>query len=241
MQTTPSIVLVGLIGIGKTTICSELEKTIQKNDGIVTEKLFEPVHKWRKILERFYGDKKRWAYTLQQQVFSSRLALFLDVDWAKTELTISDGCIFMDRYAFAEMLHEGGYIDDLEMEEYLETFKNWRKIVPAAEPTIFVYLKTSDPKIALERIKERNRKEELAITEEYMRSLQLKIEAMLTLGWIGTRTIVVDGTKKESEVADDIHKKLKEMGFIDSIPRKTPTQENSVGEVSNKLTSESVV
>lgn len=228
MDATPSIVLVGTIGIGKTTICTKLNRMIQEKYGITVESLFEPVDKWKEsgLLEKFYKDPSRWAYTFQQKAFSSRLELFTKVDWAKTELTISDGTILMDRHAFAQMLYESGHISDFEMEMYLESFQEWRNIVPAADPSIFIYLKTANVQIPLERIKSRDRREEIGISQEYMEKLQEKIELMLLLPQIASRVIVVDATKKENDVVEEIYNALLHNGFIKNIPRKTKNIKN---------------
>lgn len=222
MKTTPSIVLIGLIGIGKTTIASKLKGKLQERHGIVSETLFEPVEQWKEsgLLQHFYDDPTRWAYTLQQKAFSSRLQLFSKVDWSKTELTISDGSILMDRHAFAEMLHEDGRISDFEMSLYLDTFQEWRTLVPAADPSIFVYLKTDDTKVALDRIKVRDRKEESGISPEYMEKLKDKIEAMLEIPMYRHRVIVVDATQKEGKVINDIYDALCTKDFVANIPSK---------------------
>lgn len=222
MKTTPSIVLIGLIGIGKTTIASKLKRKLQERDGVVSETLFEPVDQWKEsgLLQNFYNDKKRWAYTFQQKAFSSRLQLFNKVDWAKTELTISDGSILMDRHAFAEMLHEDGSISDFEMDLYLESFQEWRTLVPAADPSIFIYLKTEDTQVALDRIKVRDRKEEIGISADYMQKLKSKIEDMLQIPIYKSRVIVIDATDKEDVVVSNIYDALCTNGFIESIPRK---------------------
>ncbi len=222
MQTTPSIVFVGLIGIGKTTAANNLEKALRLSHGLSSKVLHEPVEYWKSsgLLNKFYQDMKRWAYTFQQMAFSSRLQLFLDVAWATTDLTISDGTVLMDRHAFTEMLHEDGLIDDFEFEMYLKSFADWKVMVPAADPNIFIYLK-ADATVALEQIKKRDRTEESTIPIEYLWKLQRKIETMLDRPEIRDRVIVVDANQDEDALIKEVITRLQErQNFIDCIPRK---------------------
>ena len=126
----------------------------------------------------------------------------------------------MDRHAFAEMLHEDGDMSDFEMDLYLEGFQEWRTLVPAADPSIFIYLKTEDTQVALDRIKVRDRKEESDISLDYMKKLKTKIEAMLQIPIYKSRVIVIDATEKEDVVVSNIYNALCTNGFIESIPRK---------------------
>lgn len=223
MKTTPSIVFIGVIGIGKTTLCKKLKRKLSEEHGLEIDLILEPVDAWKEsgLLKHFYEDMKRWAYTFQQKAFSSRLALFTQVDWEKIELTISDGTILMDRHAFAEMLYEDGMMSKFEFEEYLDTFQDWKSFVPAADPSIFVYLKPSKLDIAIERIKTRSRSEETGISTEYLKKLEAKIEKMFQLPTTKNRVIVVDADQNEDALIEDICKKLHEKDdFINKIPRK---------------------
>jgi deoxyadenosine/deoxycytidine kinase len=231
MKTTPSIVFVGLIGIGKTTLCKKLKRKLNEEHGLSIDTILEPVEAWKEsgLLNHFYQDMKRWAYTFQQKAFSSRLNLFTKVDWDKIELTISDGTILMDRHAFAEMLHDDRMMSDFEFEEYLDSFQEWKNIVPAADPSIFIYLKPSQVDVAIKRIKTRDRSEEIGITSDYLTKLESKIEKMFQLPSIKNRVIVVDADQNEDQLIEDIYKKLNEKDdFINKIPRKSVATDTTV-------------
>lgn len=218
----PSIIIAGKIGVGKTTITEKLKKEIEKrlalvlkpeNNNIKISLLFEPVGEWKylELLSSFYKDMKRYAYSFQQYVFASRLASILDIlDKENPDLIISDSHVIFDRHCFAEMLNESGFISDIEMKWYLKTYDNWRKLVPSVgDPTIIVYLKVDNSNVIINRIKNRDRKEEVGITCEYLDKLQMKIESLLESQTYCKNVITIDATTANAdEIVKEIYEKL---------------------------------
>ena len=73
----------GLIGSGKSTLVSKLKETL-KNVKISNKKVVfiqEPVKLWMEsgLLNRYYEDSKRWAYTFQNFAYITRLKKILQV------------------------------------------------------------------------------------------------------------------------------------------------------------------
>ena len=208
LQEIPVVVFVGKIGVGKTSIAKNLKREIEKyHDNLNISVLLEPVEEWKSInlLNNFYSDMKRFAYSFQQYAFASRLNAIKDVNIKETDLILSDGTIFMDKYCFAEMLNESGFISDTEMEWYNSTFKHWQKLVPLAAPSLIVYLKLDNSNSVLKRISKRNRTEETNISTDYLDKLQAKLEKMLTLPMFEGKVLVVDASKSKEEITREIY------------------------------------
>lgn len=159
----------GNIGVGKSTLVKALEER-----GLDT--LQEPVDSWsttanengKNILEEFYTDPKRWAYTFQSIAFRTRI---MGMD------TISDDCIversvYTDRMVFAEAARDIGNIDDIEWNDYT----NWFDFVMnkiGKRPRGIIYLRGS-PETCMDQIKKRGRKGEENIDMDYLRLLHRK-------------------------------------------------------------------
>ena len=92
----------GNIGAGKSTFLKMLKQYL--NVQIV----LEPHEKWQNIgdghnlLDQFYNDPKRWAYTFQSYAFVSRVVA--QQEHAKVNpfsMQILERSVFSDRYCFA--------------------------------------------------------------------------------------------------------------------------------------------
>ncbi len=154
------ILIEGIIGAGKTTLGEILERRLgvplkrELSDGDTTA-----------LLQRFYRDPRRWAFSLQMH--------FLDVRQRMTrELRdqtagILDRSLFGDRI-FAEMHGAAGTITPEEIRTYSSLWYALAEHLPP--PTLLVYLDCSVA-TALERIHERNRSGESRITAEYLQDL----------------------------------------------------------------------
>jgi len=172
-------VLEGNIGAGKSTLL----KIINSNLNLKT--IPEPTSKWQKLndgdnlLNLFYTDIKRWAYTFQSYAFVSRVNEIIKCQQENYEQLplVSERSIFCDRFCFAKNCFELGFMKNIEWQIYTEQF-DWLAENYAPRPSGFIYLKT-DPKICLQRIKKRNRPEEKSITLSYLESLHQKHEDWL--------------------------------------------------------------
>ena len=148
----------GNIGSGKSTIIERL-----KNDNHKYTFLPEPVDTWTtitdgngvNIIEKYYSDQKRYAFSFQMMAYITRLSQLRNA--AKHGgVIITERCLFTDRYIFAKMLYDTGKIEDIEYSIYLRWFDEFLD-----ECTIsgLIYIKT-DPVVCSERIAQRNRKGE---------------------------------------------------------------------------------
>jgi len=164
-----TIILVdGVVGVGKTT----LAKLLSKKFNIP---LFEELSNadTEDLLNRFYSDKTRWAFTLQIHFLNERFRMIKNIH--KEGRGILDRSIFGDRI-FAEMLAEdreaGG--EGMTLEEYrtYDTLLD-NMLEHAQPPDLLIYLECS-PKVAKHRIDSRGRGLESTVEMSYWERLNQK-------------------------------------------------------------------
>ena len=182
------ILLEGNIGAGKTTV----GKTLAESE--VFGFLEEPTKAWREgfaanMLELFYSDTNRWAFTFQICAFITRAKTWSEV-LALTDHTkvVLERSIFCDRYVFAENCYRTGLLGTSEYQLYCGL---WEFLVSnyCEEPDAILYLRTPADE-CLKRIKSRGRPEEMGITLEYLEQLEaLHDEWLLN----DPRVILLDG------------------------------------------------
>lgn len=152
----------GNIGSGKSTLIKMLKENKYNKNIIFME---EPVSKWVEIkdsngcnmIEKFYSNKKRYAFSFQIMAFITRLSMIKEYIKKNPHATIiCERSINTDRNVFAKMLYDEGYIEDVEYQIYLNWFDEFINDIPN---TGIIYVKT-DPKISNKRVLKRKRKGE---------------------------------------------------------------------------------
>jgi len=144
----------GNIGAGKSTLLALLKEHFP-NAYFVPE----PVDEWetirdktgKTILERYYADPKKYAFSFQMMAFITRVKLLKSAP--KDRLVIIERSVYTDSEVFAKMLYDSGKLDDIEYSIYLKWFD---ELVGDLKIDKIVYLKTSHL-TCLSRIKNRNR------------------------------------------------------------------------------------
>ena len=172
-------VLEGNIGAGKSTFLALVKKYMKD-----VQIMFEPTDKWQKIgdggnlLDLFYKDTKRWAYTFQSYAFISRVQSQLEQMASSNSINfIMERSVYCDRYCFAKNCFESGLMSALEWQIYKEWF-SWLVEGYMQKPAGFIYLQVS-PDICFDRLKKRNRSEEAGIPLDYLKDLHGKHENWL--------------------------------------------------------------
>jgi deoxyadenosine/deoxycytidine kinase len=173
----------GIIAAGKTYGIMNCLIPLLTKKGWRIQILKEPIDSWLAsgIFQRFTADKSRWAYTFQHRVVFDRTKAIKDayeLNKDSIDIFITERCIFSDRYTFAEMLHDSGYIDDVEWKLYLDWFDWYIAQNPSVFPDLIVYFQAPVMK-CMERIKTRNRDGEIYYTPEYLGNLLAKHEKFL--------------------------------------------------------------
>lgn len=166
------ITIDGNIGSGKTTFINKLkEYSIQYNiQNIIF--LEEPVDQWSQvsvnnitILEAFYTNPTRYAFSFQMLAFISRLVLFLDAIRNNPDsIIISERSILTDKYIFAKMLYDNGNIDEYSYKIYNLWFEYFINKLPKHKH-IYLY---SDPSNTIKKIIKRQRPGESNINIDYL-------------------------------------------------------------------------
>jgi deoxyadenosine/deoxycytidine kinase len=182
------VLIEGNIGAGKTTV----GKTIAASGefGFIEE----PTAVWQEgyasnMLELFYNDSQRWAFTFQICAFVTRAKTWHEV-WQHTNhnRVILERSIFCDRHVFAKNCYKTGLFTQAEYQLYCGM---WDFMVSefTAEPDYILYLRTP-AELCLERIASRGREEETGIPLAYLRQLE-----ELHDEWLcdNPKTIMLDG------------------------------------------------
>jgi deoxyadenosine/deoxycytidine kinase len=210
------ISLDGNIGAGKSTLLAEIRNRL--HDVHIVD---EPVGAWtalknaegKNLLELFYQDKKRWAYTFQNCAILTRLKNIqdavenLDNTMKGPQVIITERSVLTDKHVFAEMLRDGGDIDPLEWELYESWFNIFGKKYPVRG---IVYISTS-ASTSKERIQIRNRQGEDRIGMDYLDALDAQHKK-----WVENTNIPV--LTLSTEVGIPVEKNIEEIKqFIEKL------------------------
>ena len=157
------IIIEGQIGVGKTTMGELLEREL----GI---RLFRELQRPETLtlLDRFYADQPRWAFTLQVHFLNERFRMIKEIRRAGGGSL--DRSIYGDRI-FAEVLHDDGAMTDEEFTTYETLLSNM--LEHADVPDLLVYLDCSID-TAIDRIRRRNRGLEAGIPRDYLERLNAR-------------------------------------------------------------------
>jgi len=185
------ILFEGNIAAGKSTVGRRLAES--ELFGFVEE----PVGAWQQdfeenLLDLFYRDTNRWAFTFQLAAFTTRAKTWTEVlailDHRNVVLERS---IYCDRYVFAKNCYQSGLMKKTEWQLYCKLW-DWLESNWCAEPDKIVYLRTP-AEVCLERIEARGRTEETTIPVEYLRDLEVLHDEWLT---DNPKAVIIDGTKQ---------------------------------------------
>ena len=163
LQKVKHIAIAGNIGAGKTTL-SEL---LGKHFGwkvLYEDTVTNP------YLEQFYGDMARWSFNLQIYFLNSRFQQVNEIRNGK-ETVIQDRTIYEDAKIFAPNLHEMGFMEKRDFDNYSSLFELMSKFVQA--PDLLIYLKSDVPTL-VNHIQERGRSYEGKINLDYLKKLNEK-------------------------------------------------------------------
>lgn len=171
-SSTPVIISVdGNVGAGKSTFLEAIKESFPD-----VEIVLEPVGEWmrlknaegKSLLELFYEDKRRWAYTFQNCAILTRLKIIRETAAStKKRIILTERSVLTDRFVFAEMLRESGDIDAMEWKLYMNWFNSFAGELPVSG---IVYL-TTGVGTAAERIVKRGRHGEDHIPLDYLLAL----------------------------------------------------------------------
>jgi deoxyadenosine/deoxycytidine kinase len=196
--------IAGTIGVGKSTLTTDLAKALN----------FEPILEevdGNPYLEHFYHDMKRYGTMMQVWLLNHRFRQHREfvtrISLGKIRGVVQDRTIWEDTI-FARMLnrHPEKLITDLDYNTYLDLFDNMvlRELV---FPQLLIYLECR-PETAIERIRMRGRTMEQGISIDYLRMLRDNYEEFIEeMGRAGVRVLRIpwESFMPIAEVARLVH------------------------------------
>ena len=159
-----TIVIDAVVGAGKTSYMEMLSEEMK------IPYFQEPVQD-NPLLDKFYYDRKRYAFPLQIYFLNRRFEMLKQASEAG-EPRLMDRSIYGDMI-FAKMLYEEGDMEKDEFILYRDLLTNMLDHVQA--PKLMIYLKI-DTDSAIERIKKRGRDYEQIVERDYWDNLNKEYE-----------------------------------------------------------------
>ncbi len=166
----------GNIGAGKSTILEHLEKhltsTLQANKVLF---LKEPLDIWENfhdeagnnILQKFYANQVRYAFTFQVMAFITRLSLLRQAihNNPDVDIIIIERSLCADKNIFMNMLHADGIVEKIEFDIYNKWYAEY---IEKYRVDAVIYM-DSNPEVCSVRINRRNRNGEDNIPLDYLK------------------------------------------------------------------------
>ena len=193
----------GNIGSGKSTLFNSLREYFSDEHNCGGKKIIfidEPVGDWelvrdendKTVLECFYENPEKHAFSFQMLAYISRLSKLLKIiKGGEYDIIITERCVYSDRNVFAKMLYDGKKMSLIEWKIYELWFDNFLEELP---DIYFIYLKTT-PELCSSRIKMRNRIGE-NISLDYLIGCNAYHEKWMKN--ISEQVITLDGDKDKS-------------------------------------------
>ena len=149
----------GNIGTGKSTLLETLRGKYAADSTI--HFMAEPVDVWDTIvdgqgvtiLEKYYADQKKYAFSFQMMAYISRIAAIRAALKKKYRIIILERSVYTDSAVFAKMLFHDQKIEDIEYMIYMKWVDEFISDLP---PIKFIYVQ-ADPEVSYERVLKRGR------------------------------------------------------------------------------------
>ncbi len=206
MNDRMSIVIDGTVGAGKSTLMQLFEEV-----GFTA--FPEPVLD-NPLLDKFYHDKKRYAFPLQIFFLNKRFAHLKSTKGY--EQVVLDRSIYGDEI-FAEMLRDSGDMSEEEFGIYKELLENM--LEHCEPPSLMIYLQISVDE-AVNRIQKRGRDYEQIVERGYWEDLNKRYRSFFN-SYTRSPLLVMDVSELNFEnnsehkeiVINLINEKMKELGY----------------------------
>ena len=149
----------GNIGTGKSTLLATLKDKYAADPTI--HFMAEPVDVWDTIvdgqgvtiLEKYYADQKKYAFSFQMMAYISRIAAIRAALKKKYRIIILERSVYTDSAVFAKMLFHDQKIEDIEYMIYMKWVDEFISDLP---PIKFIYVQ-ANPEVSYERVIKRGR------------------------------------------------------------------------------------
>ena len=189
--------LEGNIGSGKSTLLEALKGSFKASETNIVF-LDEPVDEWSSIrdingkpmLELFYEDQAKHAFSFQMMAFISRLATLMKaMENNHDTIIVTERSLYTDKMVFAKMLFASNKIS---LENYSIYLKWFDTFIDCFKINQIVYVKTA-PEICHARVSLRNRTGEDNIPLSYLTNCDVYHENMVSELCTTNNQLVLDG------------------------------------------------
>lgn len=154
------VAMAGNIGAGKTTAAKLISQTFDLE-------LFEEPVIDNRFLAAYYGDMRRWSFTLQLEFLIKRVQHH-ELIGRVNDSCIQDRTLYEDPEVFAKYLHGLGHMEARELELYFEYFERLHRALHRPDKVICF---TAGIDKLLQRIYARGRAEEQNIDVRFLEGL----------------------------------------------------------------------
>jgi deoxyadenosine/deoxycytidine kinase len=204
----------GNIGSGKSTLLQTLKTQLETLNGYQIIYLQEPVSSWnsivdlegKTIIEHFYADQKKYAFSFQMMAYITRLTQLKNaINSAPDEsIIITERCLYTDRNIFAKMLYDSKIMDHIEYTIYMKWFNEF---IDYTKLSGLIYIETT-PEVCAERVTKRSRSGEEQIPLAYLTSChEYHNDWLKNNNTQNTlNTLMLDGNNASDSYYDDIVK-----------------------------------
>ena len=167
----PKIISIeGNIGSGKSSLVEAMREKYSTHPDICF--LQEPVEEWKQvkdsngmtIIEKYYANQNKYAFSFQMMAYISRLAQLRRAIKKGYRIIVTERCVYTDKMVFAKMLYTDNKIENVEYQIYNKWFSEFIDEIPEFR---YVYLHTS-PTVAYNRVNKRARQGEENIPLDYL-------------------------------------------------------------------------
>lgn len=195
------IIVDGVIGAGKTTVISLIEKQINNNGlNLKIKAIYEPVKEWNDTgaLQYFYDNIEKNCYEFQTYSYITRIKSVINeiYDNPNADIYILERSIWTDKYIFMELLKD--LVGEMRINMYNTWWDMWSYIMPMRVDK-WVLLDTSLEE-SLKRITFRNRNGESAVDKDYQTKLYNKhIEFYNTLKKENKPVVIIESSIMDTD------------------------------------------
>ena len=195
------IIVDGVIGAGKTTVISLIEKQINNNGlNLKIKAIYEPVKEWNDTgaLQYFYDNIEKNCYEFQTYSYITRIKSVINeiYDNPNADIYILERSIWTDKYIFMELLKD--LVGEMRINMYNTWWDMWSYIMPMKVDK-WVLLDTSLDE-SLKRITFRNRNGESAVDKDYQTKLYNKhIEFYNTLKKENKPVVIIESSIMDTD------------------------------------------
>lgn len=208
----------GNISVGKTTFLQRIaNETLELRD--LVEVVPEPISKWQdigpdhfNILDAFYAEPQRYAYTFQNYVFVTRVMQERESAGSLKPLRLMERSVFSDRMVFVRAVHEAKWMNGMELSIYDSWFDPVVSVLPGLVPDGFIYLRAS-PDTCHRRLQLRKREEENSVSLDYLRGLHEKHENWLFPAECGSHGLL-SVSQLPLDIDRSLHPEIRDRTFL---------------------------